>query len=57
MSATMLFAEHALLPSGWARTVLLEWNAAGQWSHITTDTAAPAGVPQALYSIAFPTWA
>ena len=26
-----LFATDALLPGGWARNVLLEWNAAGHW--------------------------
>lgn len=46
--AGALFAADALLPTGWARNVLLEWNDAGQWSRIITHTAAPAGVAQAL---------
>jgi formimidoylglutamate deiminase len=35
-----LFAEHALLPNGWARDVLLQWNAQGQWQAIKTGLAA-----------------
>ena len=34
-----LFAEHALLPDGWARDVLLQWNAQGQWQAIKTACA------------------
>ncbi len=30
-----LFAENALLPAGWARDVLLQWNAAGQLTAVT----------------------
>jgi formimidoylglutamate deiminase len=39
-----LFATDALLPHGWARNVLIEWNAAGQLASVTSDVAAPAGV-------------
>ena len=40
-----LFAEHALLPKGWARDVLLQWNAQGQWQAMEAGQAAP---PQVL---------
>ncbi len=42
-----LFADHALLPTGWARDVLLQWNAAGQLSAVTPGSEAPAGTPRA----------
>jgi formimidoylglutamate deiminase len=42
-----LFATDALLPSGWARNVLLTWNSDGQIMGVTPDSALPAGVPQA----------
>ena len=42
-----LFAEHALLPTGWARDVLLQWNAAGQLSAVTPGSSAPSGTPRA----------
>ena len=43
-----LFAEHAYLPGGWRRNVLLEWDAAGTLTAVTPDmAAAPAGVPKA----------
>jgi formimidoylglutamate deiminase len=42
-----LFADHALLPTGWARDVLLQWNANGQLSSVTAGAAAPAGAPRA----------
>lgn len=42
-----LFASHALLPTGWARNVLLQWDAQGRYTGITADTTAPAGVTQA----------
>jgi len=45
--STALFAEHALLPTGWARNVLLQWNAAGQFSAVTPNSTAPAGTPHA----------
>jgi formimidoylglutamate deiminase len=43
-----LFAEHALLPTGWARDVLLQWNAAGQLSAVTPHSSVPAGTPRAV---------
>jgi formimidoylglutamate deiminase len=43
----MLFAEHALLPTGWAHNVLLQWNEAGVFTAITPESAVPAGVPTA----------
>ena len=42
-----LFATDALLPTGWARNVLLQWDGAGRFTHIAADTAAPAGTPVA----------
>ena len=33
----MLFAQDALLPTGWARNVLLRWNAQGQLQQVQTD--------------------
>ena len=47
MTPHTLFAEHALLPTGWARDVLLQWNAAGQLSAVTPNASAPAGTPRA----------
>jgi formimidoylglutamate deiminase len=42
-----LFAADALLPAGWARNVLVQWDAAGRITHVAADAAAPRGVPQA----------
>ena len=42
-----LFARDALLPDGWARNVLLQWDAQGQLTQVARDTQAPAGVPLA----------
>ena len=42
-----LFAEHALLPGGWARDVLLQWDAAGVLTRVQHDAVAPAGAPRA----------
>lgn len=40
-----MFATHALLPDGWRRNVLLEWNDAGTLLNVTADlTGAPVGV-------------
>ncbi|WP_338767193.1 formimidoylglutamate deiminase [Massilia sp. METH4] len=44
-----LFACHALLPDGWHRDVLLEWDADGRFAAVSPDTTAPAGVEQAHY--------
>jgi formimidoylglutamate deiminase len=45
--AESLFAADALLPNGWARNVLLTWDAQGRLTTVAPDSAAPAGVPQA----------
>ena len=42
-----LFANDALLPTGWSRNVLLTWNATGQLTHIETNAQAPAAAPVA----------
>lgn len=42
--AGSLFAEHALLPRGWARDVLLEWDERGRLSAVRPASPAPAGV-------------
>lgn len=42
-----LFARHALLPTGWANHVLLQWDAQGRYTQISADTAAPPGVAHA----------
>jgi formimidoylglutamate deiminase len=46
-----LFARRALLPEGWRRDVLLEWDAQGDLAAVTPDAAAPAGAGQAGYVI------
>lgn len=42
-----IFAENALLPKGWARDVLLQWNAQGQWQAIQAGVAHNHLVPRA----------
>ncbi len=42
-----LFAQDALLPTGWARHVLLQWSDQGRLTSVTPDVPAPQGVPQA----------
>ncbi|WP_026434851.1 formimidoylglutamate deiminase [Acidovorax sp. JHL-9] len=42
-----LFAAHALLPTGWARNVLVQWNGDGCLTGVAADSVAPAGVPVA----------
>jgi len=42
-----LFAEHALLPSGWARDVLLQWDARGQLTTVTPQATPAPGTPRA----------
>ena len=44
-----LFARHALLPQGWRRDVLLEWDAAGDLTAVTDNVAPPFGVEVAEY--------
>ncbi|WP_018152069.1 formimidoylglutamate deiminase [Leeia oryzae] len=38
-----LFAQDALLPSGWAQNVLFQWDTHGLLTSVTTDTTGPAG--------------
>ena len=47
MSAGQLFARDALLPDGWARDVLLAWDAQGAFTSVTAGAAPAPGVPQA----------
>jgi formimidoylglutamate deiminase len=42
-----LFADHAYLPEGWRRNVLLQWDAQGALVSVTPDAQAPAGVAKA----------
>ena len=42
-----LFAADALLPTGWARNVLIAWDGAGRIAQVTPGATAPAGVPTA----------
>ena len=42
-----LFAQDALLPSGWATNVLLQWNHQGQLTDVQANALPPSGVPQA----------
>ena len=44
-----LFARHALLPDGWQKDVLLEWDAAGDLTRVTPGAAPAAGVESAAY--------
>ena len=47
MTPQQLFATHALLPGGWARDVLLEWDERGTLVAATPQCPAAAGVPRA----------
>ncbi|MBX9831683.1 MAG: formimidoylglutamate deiminase [Burkholderiaceae bacterium] len=42
-----LFAADALLPTGWARNVLVQWDGAGRICAVTADTTALQGTPVA----------
>lgn len=42
-----IFAADALLPTGWARNVLIAWDGAGRIAQVAPGAAAPAGVPTA----------
>ncbi len=42
-----IFAADALLPTGWARNVLIEWDGTGRIAQVTPGATAPAGVPTA----------
>ena len=44
-----LFARHALLPQGWRREVLLEWDKSGDLTVVAENAVAPAGVEVAQY--------
>lgn len=46
-----LFARHALLPDGWRRDVLFEWDAQGDLTRVDAQAAAPLGVARADYVI------
>ncbi len=48
---TAPFVRHALLPEGWRRDVLLEWDAAGRFTNVAADSAPPPGVEQAQYAL------
>ena len=45
--SSQLFATDALLPTGWARNVLLQWDHSGRFTRIEEGAAPPAGVPVA----------
>lgn len=47
MSAGTLFAEQALLPTGWASDVLLAWDGAGAFTTVQAGAVAGQGVPRA----------
>jgi formimidoylglutamate deiminase len=47
--AASLFARHALLPEGWARDVLLAWDARGDLLRVEPGTTPPPGGAQADY--------
>ena len=47
MNGTSLFAADALLPAGWARNVLLGWDAAGRLTRVDVGATPAAGVPRA----------
>lgn len=42
-----IFAADALLPTGWARNVLIAWDGAGRIAQVTPGATAPAGVATA----------
>ncbi|PQA82407.1 formimidoylglutamate deiminase [Limnohabitans sp. TS-CS-82] len=46
MKHLSLFAEHALLPTGWARDVLLSWNDHGLLTDVSVQTSCPTGTPR-----------
>ena len=47
MSSGQLFADHALLPGGWARDVLLAWDAQGTLTAVDANARAPAEAARA----------
>jgi formimidoylglutamate deiminase len=46
-----LFARHALLPGGWRRDVLVEWDARGELTQVAARAAPPIGVARAEYVV------
>jgi len=46
---SVLFARHALLPEGWRKDVLIEWDGHGDIKRVTPEAAAPAGTESADY--------
>ena len=46
MNERSLFASHALLPTGWARDVLLYWNEQGLLTDVKSKASCPAGTFQ-----------
>jgi formimidoylglutamate deiminase len=46
---TALFARHALLPQGWQRDVLLEWDSAGDLTQVAPGARPPLNVARAEY--------
>ncbi|MEG0082962.1 MAG: formimidoylglutamate deiminase [Massilia sp.] len=46
---TALFARHALLPQGWQRDVLLEWDSAGDLTQVAPGARPPLKVARAEY--------
>lgn len=46
-TSSSLFARDALLPTGWARDVLLQWDAAGRLLGVAPGSQRPAGVAEA----------
>jgi formimidoylglutamate deiminase len=48
MSHQQLFAEHALLPSGWARDVLLQWSADGLLTNVQAGARHGEGMARAV---------
>ncbi|WP_133649231.1 formimidoylglutamate deiminase [Paraburkholderia flava] len=47
-----LFADHAWLPDGWRRNVLLQWDVHGMLTEVRADSAAPAGIAHAAGPLA-----
>lgn len=48
MTQTTLFAQDALLPTGWEKNVLLQWSSTGQLTSVQTNAQAPQGAEHAL---------
>jgi formimidoylglutamate deiminase len=46
-----LFARNALLPGGWRRDVLIEWDARGELVEVAVRAAPPIGVPRAEFVV------